>query len=428
MNTEYESLWDAVDGRITQGIETHRKSEAALRVEDASGRPLSGVDISLEQTSSAFFFGANAFMLGGYATPELNARYEANFLSLFNSATVPLYWRGLEPEPDNLRFAEGSRPIARRPPPDCVVAFAHQHGLSIVGHPLVWDFIKWSTPDWLPEDPAASAPLWEKRIAQIAERYGGQIPRWDVVNEVVTSAERVARGISRRMPDNYARLAFQWAQKYLPPTATLMINETTGAWRGDRAKYIALIDALLADGARIGAIGLQFHLFSDAENQQAIRGEIFRPADLLTTLDAMLPFARPVHISEITLTSLADDAAGRAAQATVAANFYRLWFSHPAVHAITWWNVPDGGAAPGEDKVSSGLLDRNLQPKPAYQTLHDLIKTQWRTALRASTNAQGLVNFRGFHGHYRARVQQGTSTVEFDLLPQGSNAATLRLS
>jgi len=110
-------------------------------------------------------------------------------------------------------------------------------------------------------------------------------------------------------------------------------------------------------------------------------------------------------------------------QATVAANFYRLWFSHPAVHAITWWNFPDGAAAPGEDFVDSGLLDPNLDPKPAYRALHDLIRQQWRTRLELTTDVAGTVRFRGFHGEYRARTDQGSAT--FRLGSQGGEIAVV---
>jgi len=428
--TAYQHLWTEAEPRIAESIERHRKSDLTLHIEDAAGQPLPGVDIAIEQVSSHFLFGANAFMLGGYPSPVLNQRYEDAFVGLFNSATIPFYWRDLEPEPGNLRFEEGSRPIARRPPPDRVVAFCEKHGLSTVGHPLVWDFIKWSAPDWLPNDPAKTAPLWEKRIEQIAARYGNRIARWDVVNEVCCSPDRLAEGRSKPMPENYPRLAFKWADKHLPPQAFLMINEVTGfcLWRRD--KYVELIQKLLDDGARISGIGHQFHLFGNDENRKVWSGETFKPADLLATLDDLARFNKPIHISEITLTSLDDDAPGRDIQAAIARNFYRLWFGHPAVHAITWWNVPDGGAAPGEDKVSSGLLDRELRPKPAYHALQQLIRHDWRTSLTARTSKGGALTFRGFHGRYRARITRGALSVtrEFDLLPDQPGTLTLRLS
>lgn len=112
-------------------------------------------------------------------------------------------------------------------------------------------------------------------------------------------------------------------------------------------------------------------------------------------------------MSEITLTAPGNDASGQAAQAEVARNFYRLWFSHPSVDSITWWNVPDGGAAPGEDRVFSGLLNRDLTPKPAYDVLKNLLHNEWRTESGGATDADGRHGFRGFAGTYRVTVSHG---------------------
>jgi GH35 family endo-1,4-beta-xylanase len=112
--------------------------------------------------------------LNGCREDRLNARYEQAFLGLFNAATVPFYWRDLEPEPGKLRFTPDSPPIPRRPPPDTVVAFCEKHGLNMNGHCLVWDYRPWSIPPWL-ADPAHSGPILERRIRQIGERYGKRI-------------------------------------------------------------------------------------------------------------------------------------------------------------------------------------------------------------------------------------------------------------
>lgn len=396
-----------LNARLDDGIARHRQSNAVLHAVDPHGQPAAGARILIEQVTSDFLFGANAFMVGCYETPELNARYEKAFCGLFNAATAPLYWRDLEPEPGHLRFTADSRPIRRRPPPDTMLAFARRNGLNLNGHPLVWNFRQWSVPDWI-RDGEDNTARWEARVQQIGERYGHAIPRWDVVNEVIANYQP-PRGA--QMPPDYARLAFAWAERFLAPTAHRMINEVTSAWTSMREPYAALIRRLIDDGARVDGVGLQFHLFSNEDGRRVLRGETFQPDVLLSALDHYSVFERPVHVSEITLTSLENDAAGQQAQAELACALYRLWFSHPSVHAITWWNVPDGGAAPGEDGVASGLLNADLTPKPAYQALRDLIHTQWRTRLTATADATGRVAFRGFHGWYKVTVGEGTPEV-----------------
>lgn len=401
----YEKLWSdpALQARIDEGICLNRQSDAVIRVTDYSGAPLAGVKIVAVQHDSPFHFGSNIFKLGDYADPAINRGYEDAFCALFNGATVPFYWRTLEPEQGRPRFAEHSVPIARRPPPDRVVKFCQERGLRMHGHTLVWNFRKWSVPDWVPVDPDANAPFWEKRIKEIAERYGFDILRWDVLNEAVAHYERRADGL--RMQPDYEGKSFAWAEKYLPANARLDINETTGAWGGSREEYTSLIERLLAAGRRVGAIGLQFHLFSDQELVRTLQGELFRPADLLAALDHYARFKLPIHVSEITLTAPGNSPEGLEAQATAARNFYRLWFSHPLVEGITWWNFPDGSAAPGENKVYSGLLFEDMSPKPSYLALQKLIREEWRTRAEGVTDADGCFRFRGFHGSYTIRTE-----------------------
>ena len=422
----YDNLWQSgeVVSRIASGIESNRKSDVALRVARADGRPAAGVRVDVEQLGAAFLFGGNIFMLGGYAEPEMNARYERAFVELFNAATVPLYWRDLEPAPGRLCFAADSEAIPRRPPVDTVVALCEQHGLNMNGHPLLWDVTRFSVPDWLPTDPERSLAMWEKRFRAIGDRYGGRIHRWDVVNEPTGSRERCREGVSRPMPAGYERLAFAWAQRWFPRDALLMINDDTGAWSQNLGAYVELIRRLLDDGAAVRGVGIQFHVFSDGEFRRMLAGEVPHPMPLLEALDALGQFWFPVHISEITLPALDNDGPGQAAQARVAQDLYGLWFSHPAVHAITWWNVPDGGGPAGGAKVERGLLTRELKPKPAYHALHELIHNQWRTNVSVTTDANGEARLRAFHGPYR--VTCDAVTDELDVMPGQANEICIR--
>ncbi|HEY9248451.1 MAG TPA: endo-1,4-beta-xylanase [Rariglobus sp.] len=432
MNTlitkEYRKLWSdpALQSRIDEGIRLHRQSDAVIRATDYSGKPLAGVKIKVIQHDSPFHFGANIFKLDDYPLDELNRKYEQSFLALFSGATVPFYWRTLEPVQGRPRFAAHSVPITRRPPPDTVVAFCEKHGLRMHGHTLVWNLRSWSIPDWLPENPADADQFWEKRIKEIAARYGAHIKRWDVLNEAAAFYARQPRGLP--MSEDYEGKSFAWAEKYLPADARLDINETTDAWNLGNRDYTQLIRRLLDSNARIGAVGLQFHLFSDAELKKVLSGETFQPARLFAALDHYAVFGLPLHVSEITLTAPGNTVEGLAAQAEVARNFYRLWFSHPSVEGITWWNLPDGGAAQGEDKVYSGLTFDDMRPKPAYRALHDLIRREWRTTAQGVTDGDGFFRFRGFHGTYRVQTDSGKADAGIEtaiILEPGKTAQQL---
>lgn len=400
IHPQYRELWQdpAIQTRIDESIRQNRQSEGTVRTTDYSGNPIPGVKVRVRQCDTPFHFGANIFKLGDYP-PELARKYEEAYCALFNGATVPFYWRTLEPEQGRPRYrAHSMPPIARRPPPDTVVDFCQRHGLRMHGHTLVWEYRKWSVPDWLPEDPALSVPLWEKRFREIGERYGHSIPSWDVLNEAADCI--VKTPTSHTMCENFERMAFAFAEKYFPEGVRFDINETTAAWNIHRLDFTHLVERLLREKARIGGIGLQFHLFTDAELEAVGRGEKFGPAELFAALDHYAKFQRPLHVSEITLTAPGNTPESLEAQAEIARNFYRLWFSHPAVSGISWWNVPDGGAAPGESKVFSGLLFADMTPKPAYAALQNLLLKEWRTETSGVTDADGNFHFRGFHGTY----------------------------
>jgi endo-1,4-beta-xylanase len=414
---KYEALWSdpALQARIEDGIRVHRQSEVQVQIQDSEGRTLSGVDVQVSQQDSDFHFGANIFMLGGYPEEARNRGYEQAFCDLFNAATVPFYWPGIEPEQGKFRYTADSKPMSRRPPPDAVIAFCQEHGLRMHGHTLVWESTEWSIPRWLPRDAVANEPLWEARVRDIAERYGQIIKRWDVLNEPVADYYQYVP--THPMPEDYFDKAFRWAEKYFPSDVRLDINEVPGAWGHLRENYIKLIKHLRGESRRLGALGLQFHVHTDAELDRVLNGEIYTPEMLLQSLDAYAQLNLPVHVSEITLTSPDNTPAGEEAQALAARNFYRLWFSHPCVEGITWWNLPDGGAAPGQNEVFPGLVRADMSRKRSYEILHDLLHNEWRTDFRATTDEHGCLGIRGFHGTHRISVN-GRAIGEIKIGPQ----------
>lgn len=406
----YRNLWSdkSLESRINDGIRTFRMAQADIRVVDPAGRRVPGVEVSLRQVRHAFLFGANCFLLGAYDDQELNRRYEERYLQLFNAATVAMYWRELEREPGRPRFTADSERVWRRPPTDPVIDWCRKHDLCINGHTLVWDNPKWQVPTWLPKDDrAAVGRLIAKRIRELAERYGRVVQRWDVLNEKLNSFGCPPTHGDQGYPDDVDILAFREAQAALPPEATLMINDYFESWNPAYRGYHELIASLVERGARIDAVGLQCHTFSREGMLEICRAATrLCPADLMGALDNYRDLARPLHVSEITIPQPSDDAAGEEAQAIVARDMYRLWFSHPQVTSITWWNLADGGAAPGEDGVLSGLIDRQHRPKPAFAALDRLINHEWSTHVdRLPTDADGQVRVRAFKGDYAATLR-----------------------
>ena len=149
---------------------------------------------------------------------------------------------------------------------------------------------------------------------------------------------------------------------------------------------------------KIDILGSQMHLFNPKQCLDIAEGQdIESPTKVIERMKVLSAANLPIHLSEITITAPNDDELGRKIQAVVARNLYRLWFSTEKMMGITWWNVVDDCGAPGEP-TTSGLFTRNMEPKPAYFALNDLIHGEWKTTLNAAVQ-QDKIKFRGFKGN-----------------------------
>lgn len=397
---------DGLAQRVQSNIARYRQSEVVIEVVDAAGQPVPQAEVEVEQTGHAFLFGCNAFVLGQLQPPALEEQYEAAFTKLFNFATVPFYWSGTEPVQGELRYAEPARDIWRRPPGDRYVAWAKRTGLTLKGHPLLWHA---HNPPWLPQDADELRALYVKRFHELAERFGADIPIWDMVNE----SQVCPKTYPLYTPDRaYVGWAFDQAAPLFPAATTLMINEVTryNFIPAARNPYVAQIRELLAAGKAVRGIGLQYHFFRRAALDKHLASPESDLAQQLDLYEALAEFKLPLYITEITIPSAGDD--GEALQERLVTDLYRLWFSAPTMAGITWWNLGDGTAVEGENEAEGGLMDEQLQPKPAYLALDRLINDEWTTRAKLATDQAGHATLRGFHGDYRVKVTAGGKTIE----------------
>ena len=391
MSEAYWKIWNSdVQASINKNIEQYRKGDAELNIP-------SGVTVKIEQLSHSFIFGGNIFLFGQLETTQQNRQYENTFGALFNSATLPFYWKTLEPEQGKPRYTAGSSYIFRRPPVDPILEFCESNKIMTKGHAIIYGMRRWGHPDWMPSDRKEMEFYFEKHIQELALRYKDRIQIWDVVNEPVDQANR---GI---MPDDYTYKSYKWAMKYFPESVIFNINDIDfKSGIPYTRRYVEIARNMIDRGIRIDNVGAQMHIFNPVEAQKIAEGDnILTPAKLTDVVDCLNEVGRPVHVSEVTVCAHDSTSIGSAIQAVIAENLYRFWFSCPNITGITWWNVVDGGGAPGEPSYS-GLYDKRMRKKPVYETLDRLINREWKTSLTTTSNAQGVVRFRGFKGHYRA--------------------------
>ncbi|MGN1360068.1 MAG: endo-1,4-beta-xylanase [Kiritimatiellia bacterium] len=380
--------------------------------------------------------------------------------------------------PHERYFASPGRSI------DQFLDFAEKHIMTVHAHPLVWGSEEWMTPFWLYEDfcppeekeflalprknpsdetrhfaefawlnpyrkrlgklfakydereLAAHCPrylanlqrLYNQRIEEIMAYCGERVHSWDVVNESSrdwfyrcgTNSENnlpLTKSVYGIMPPNYVLEAFRLAAKQAPMSAKLAIND----WNLKGHIYRDQIADLLAHGARIDMLGIQFHIFFDKDFSAIVNGEPrawgpSNPDGIRRIFTELGKFGRPIHLSEITIPSPGGSPEAMQQQAIVAVNLYRAWFAQPACSAITWWHTLDGANATGGiENGWGGIMDAEGRPKPVYNALYDLIHRQWKTtgdfiSFRRD-DGRIAVRWRGFKGKYRVRFT-GSDGVE----------------
>jgi endo-1,4-beta-xylanase len=422
--TIFERLWTdpQITDSINRDIEQYRKGDAVIEIIDKKGNHISNALVEVHQQTHEFLFGCNLFILGQLKTPELNSRYEAAFSNLFNFATVPFYWGDLEPQQGHPRFEVGSEPVWRRPPPDLLLKWCEDHNITPKGHALMYAKNMFM-PKWTEQNnPQKFLEQGEKHIAEIAKRYGDKFPVWDVANEEMPRMHNLNEW--HKVPDNYLSWCFKEADNLFPKNVRLLYNDGTVQVHNAPAEYMAIFRKLKEDGARVDGMGIQFHMY---DLPATLEGKLFPPKQLFSVYKQLEESGLPLYITEITIAGNGEN--GDELQAKIVGNLYRLWFSTPNMAGITWWNLGDGTAFGKENEAKGGLLDEEMNSKPAYKVLDRLINHEWKTNLNTSSGSGGSVSFRGFYGRYKITVIHKGKSIEreINLTKTGNNKFVIQL-
>ncbi len=423
------------DVRVKSGIETNRKSPMLVSFTDPKGKPCGNVHVEVHQKTHAFKYGANLFMLDEIPDDaRKNDEYKALFAGAFNLATCPFFWSDLEPEQGKPRYAVDSPKIYRRPPPDLCVAWCEAHGIEPKAHCLNYPRFE---PEWAIGSVTYEKGLLEKRFRELAERYAARIPMWEVTNETFWGMA-YRRSNFYHEPD-YVEWSFKTAEKFFGANQ-LVINEAQSRiwdenwFHRSRSPYYMQIERALHKGAQIDAIGLQFHMLFRPEEATARTRAFYDPRNLFNVMDTYAALGKPLQISEVTIPAYSDDLGDEEIQAEILLRLYRIWFSHRAMEAIIYWNLPDGYAgfakpgdfSSGENAYYGGLCNFDMTPKMAYRIVQDLFEKEWRTTFKKDVS--GCLAFRGFNGSYDlvATSNGKTVTKTFNLGPSFASSLDIK--
>jgi endo-1,4-beta-xylanase len=375
-------------------IRQHRTADAVLHLKDRDGHAMANTTFTVGQTRHQFLFGCNMFLLDPQDRSTGQDAYRKQFAALLNFATLPFYWGLYEEEaghPDKERL-------------QAMAMWCHEHHIAVKGHPLCWHTLP---PTWYAD--RSQEEMYQvqmERIHREVEAFRGRIDMWDVVNEAVIMPRFTqhpnhmtplvqAHGVLPILQEAFTRA------REANPRAILLLNDYDHT-----EAYEQLIEECLNAGVDIDAIGIQSHM-----HQGYVGNE-----EIWSICERFARFGKPLHWTEVTLISgdikpendfhtpqkdWPSTPEGEARQAEEVVAFYSTLYSHQAVEAITWWDFRDACwlGAP------TGLLRRDMSPKPAYERLMELIKGEWWFGQQTlTTDASGTVSLSGPRGTYELTV------------------------
>jgi endo-1,4-beta-xylanase len=309
----------------------------------------------------------------------------------FNAITPTnmMKWGPLEPREGEWQWAG----------PDRLVEFGTAHGMTVVGHTLVWHS---QTPRWLFVDeqgaPVSKARLLsriETRIQTLVGRYKGRVAIWDVVNEAIDEDEKGWRQspfLTIAGPE-FVERAFRLAHE-ADPKATLLYNDYNEHNPGRRRFLVEVLRDYKRRGVPIHGVGFQGHVGLEYPDL----------AEYEKSLQAIAAEGLPVHITELDVDVL--PRASGYTGAEISTNFalseklnpwktglpaevdarltarYRQLFElflkyRETIARVSTWGTHDGESwknnFPVRGRTNYPLLfDRDLRPKAAYASIAGL--------------------------------------------------------
>lgn len=370
------------------------------------GEPVSGANVSVRMKEHQFLFGANCYMYDDYEGPEMNEKFTELFVKLFNYTMIPFHWGWFEPE-----YQEYNEPYTSN-----LIKWAKANNIKRKLHALIWD---WVCPDWITDDDDITE-RYRERISYIMENYSDDFNFIDLANETTVNdryPNPVSRWIKEFGPLNMLEFGTKLVRSY-KTEANLLYND----WNVHQDEYYDFLRKMRENNIDIDIIGIQSHMHKERWSAE----------ETMEIIDRAAAFDWPLHFTECSICSgkpvgeinytsekaktneWSETEKDLYSQAEYARDFYTLVFSHPAVEALSWFDFTDYRwlGAP------AGVVSDDLQIKPVYNTLDDLINNEWHSDVDLVTGSTGKCETRLFFGNYEITVDINGEkyTVNRDIL------------
>lgn len=380
-------------------IEKIRKADLAVRVIDASGKPVPDARVEVKMTRHAFPFGScyAPRMIVDADNPTAK-KYRETFLANFNYGVDEFaqkwpHWV----EPQSRQLALDS------------LKWMNDRDIPVRGHTMVWPAWKRLPPaiKELSGDPEKLRAAVRDHIASVGTTLKGKVVDWDVVNEPFANND-LLKILGEDVMAEWFKLA-----READPTAVLYLNETsvpTAPPHDERYTVLYNRAARIKElGAPIGGVGMQAHF---GQNVQP-------PVQLLQIYDRFEKLGLPMRITELDI-----DVNDEQLQADYYRDFLTATFSHPNLNGVLIWGFWESA----HWRPLAAMYRKDWSPRPIAGVWRDLVYKQWWTTADGKTSPAGTFATRGFLGDYDVTVTANGKTTTTKLsLPKDGATPTLTL-
>jgi len=365
-------------------IDSLRKANFTLQILDSSGSPV--VDsVRVDLFKHKFVFGV---VMDPESTPGSLAWDRATMYRYYNAAVSgnAFKWSGIEAQRGVLTYGGF----------DEMLQWCERVGWHLKGHTLLWNGHEGNyheVPQWVQELPTAeeAKEACKNRIIRDMTRYKGRVFEYDVMNEPSHTFF-----LTNKIGDSINWLCFKWARQ-ADSTAELFVNDYNLIEWDEYQPFINLVRTMLDNGAPIDGIGLQGHF-----------GGTINTNDVKRRLDALATLGLPMRITEFDMDVTAQKVTP-INQAMYYARMLRIAFSYPKITGFYFWGLIDGKVW----RAGSGIFNVNKEPKPAADSVYNLIHKEWSTHEKGVTGNDGRYTFRGFLGTYHIFAKINGTWKEF---------------
>lgn len=253
---------------------------------------------------------------------------------------------------------------------DKIVSFAKENGMVMHGHTFVWHN---QTPDFIFENTDEEGLLATLRahVEKVKEHFG-ELATFDAVNEAIEDkSDTYLRETKWKaiLGDDYIPKVFRVIKEVLPNTA-LYYNDYNECVPEKREKIMRLLKEMLAEGAPISGMGMQFHV------------SIHRPSidEIKRSIEAYASTGLTLRISEMDVSLYKDkepqfsplDPELLKKQADYYEQCFKVFREyHKHIDAVTFWGAADDVTWLNNFPVFGRknwplVFDDNHEPKEAF--------------------------------------------------------------